>query len=272
MISGLVLAGWLMVGATDGAPPAVQDIPAEVLRSRSLYGLAVNAYQAKKFPQARGKLEEALALDPAYESAAVLLGLCCVELGDLPAAADSLTRAVNLRPGDRDLLFLLIQTHRRLQEWGAASDLLDAVEARDGRAPDILRERAEVLLGQQNWQKAEAVLFELKRARPGDAAVRLRLLDLYQTLGAHRRALEEVSELRQLFPRDAGITMRLVQLLLDSGHEDQAVTELEEMTRRHPTHQGARQILVQLYSGSIPNPVRLQLHQARLKELRQPRR
>ncbi len=118
-------------------------------------------------------LDEVVRREPENSTALVYLADAMVRLGDLPAAAEYLDRALDSAPSRIELYPALIRLLRQTARSDAADRRMDQfVDLGDVR-PSLRRERAELLIAQGDWQRAEADLRSLDTEQDAIALARL---------------------------------------------------------------------------------------------------
>jgi tetratricopeptide (TPR) repeat protein len=248
------------------APELAPSLSKEQLEARSLAARAVKAFQKGEYAKAAELAETARPLDPAYPLALKILGWVAVATGDDKRATGILTEALNADPGDCELQFLLARSHLRLHEWGAAKDLLvDLLKKRGSTAP-LLLEVANACVGEEDWVGAEAALLEARRLAPKLREIADALVEVYERSEQPEKAILELAALARSFPKDGGLRYRQAHLLTSVQKFEQAASVLEEAGRLLPDDPMAHEMLERLFSGPLPDPVRLEFHQNWLKE------
>jgi len=249
-----------------GTDPAAPVLTKEQAAARLLGAEALKLFKANRIPQALELAGKALDLDPGYELGARVLGWCAVATGDDRKAEAVLTRALNMNPADGELQFLLAGCHKRLEEWGAARDLLTDLVKREGPTVRVLIEMGECCLGAEDHAAALEVLESARKLDPKSRDVVERIVDVHESKEDWVRAAAELRALVQRFPTEGPLRYRLAQDLLNDDKVAEAAGELEEAARVLVEDPQPHKLLEAIYSGPFPNEQRLAHHRNWLKE------
>lgn len=95
------------------------------------YGLAMEAYQQKKFNDAEAQFDEAIRLNPDFTMAYVNKGKLLVDLAQYPAALAHLGRAIELEPGYAVPYEYASLARLKLEDYSAAVEMADSALVRD---------------------------------------------------------------------------------------------------------------------------------------------
>lgn len=245
-----------------GAP----ELTPEQIEARSLGAKALALFKSGEYAPAMEHCNKALALDPKYEIATRVLGWCAVATGDDRKAEAVLTRALNMNPADGELQFLLASCHKRLQEWGAAKDLLADLLRRDGPSLRVFLEMAECCIGDADFDGALAALDQARDLAPKDRDVVEHIVDVHEAREDWDKAAAELRTLIAAAPKEAPLRYRIVQAMLNAERLQDAARELEDAAIALGDDPQPHKLLETLYSGPLPNSLRLEFHRNWLKE------
>ncbi len=198
--------GWSAASslAVSPPPPGGQE-SAGLQRARLRLALAGAYYQRGQDEVALEELELALAAEPRFAEAWSLRGLAQWRLGRWAEAERSLTRALELAPGDADaahnLGWLLCQKPGMgaTERWRAAQPWFDRALARSGPAQPARTWAAQGLCQQQAGvhDQAERSLRQAWSLEPGQARSGWPLAQLLAAQARWREALEVLMPLHE---------------------------------------------------------------------------
>lgn len=204
-------------------------------------------------------------LDPRHELAVRVQGWCAVAAGDDARAAETLTRALNLDPANHEVQFLLAGCHLRLEEWGAAKDLLTDLLTKQGPSVVLWTALAECCAGEGDGPGALALLEKARALAPKSQEVVLAIVAVHEQFEAWTAAAAELKPLVAATPGDAQLRWRLIHCRLSAADYPAAISELEEACRVLRDDPQPHELLVELFTSRLPDPVRLATHQEWLK-------
>jgi superkiller protein 3 len=186
------------------------------------------AYTAlKRADDARGEYERAITLDPKMAEAYLNLGILLMYKPDFPAAVVSLRKAVELMPGQPDVLYdLAVAQNRSLDDEGAE----ESFEALLRLDPDHYAANVSVgdyLMRKNKLQEAEARFRHALEIHPNEGGA---LSELAVCLEAQKKP-EAVDAYRQYVTRfpDVDARIRLVHLLMEQQQYDAALAEIDRV-------------------------------------------
>ena len=142
-----------------GAEPSAQSRPDATLhrdlaRARTEFDAAEKASKARKFTEAVAAYSRALSADPLFFEAAYNQGLAYRARSDMASAIRSFQKAVDIRPGNIDALYLLAHSAYSNNDFDTASQALDLAIARDRRRPELFRLMSYVRANQKRYGEA----------------------------------------------------------------------------------------------------------------------
>lgn len=247
--------------ADDKAP----ELTPEQVEARSLVQQAIDWFGRGEWKRAAALAAKGETLDPKYELAVRVQGWCAVSLGDDARAAELLTRALNMDPANLEVQLLVAGCHARLAEWGAAKDLLNDLMKKQGPTLPTLLLLADCCVGEEDAAGALAVLQQARTLAPDDRNVVDALIGVYEHFERWADAVKELRPLLAATPGSVPLRWRLIHCLLSAPDHPAAIVELEEACRVWKDDPQPHQVLVELFSGPVPDPVRLATHQEWLK-------
>jgi tetratricopeptide (TPR) repeat protein len=133
------------------------------------YNGAVEKYQAKDYPAALAKAEEATRLGPDRSNAWVLAAKMAAAANVWDKAVADGEKALTLDPDATDLYGLLAEGYRRKGDEARAAEYEKKYAAANPDNPDILYNRAVDLYNKGDFKGAEPVLRKVLEIRPDSA-------------------------------------------------------------------------------------------------------
>lgn len=188
-------------------------------------------------PEAEAKFAAVLSVEP--ESRPALAGIAhCLELQKKPEAADAYRNYLKVEPGDgaarEHLVHLLIGNGKNDE----ALVELEKVEA--GKTPSVesLKLRADVLIGQKNWDAAIAALKQAVALTPSDAQLRGGLGRTYLQRRDFANADKELKAAIQLDPKNLTYWKDLVSTSYLAGEYPATLALLDRVAQQEPPTSG----------------------------------
>jgi len=264
----LALLSTATARAQAPAKPGAADrdlAPAQV-EARALAQQAVASFQKKEFAKATELAERAAKLDAKYELALRVQGWCATAAGNDAKAAELLTRALNLEPENLDVELLLAACHRRLGEWGAAKDLLNDLAKKQGPSVALLVELSECAAGEKELEAALAFVAQARALDPKERSLVERAIALHERRRDWAAAVGEIEPLLAAAPDDVGLRWRLISCRIAAKQWPEAVAALEEAARLRKDDPQPHQVLAEIHANRLPDPEKLAVQQAWLKE------
>jgi Flp pilus assembly protein TadD len=182
----------------------------------------------KRKDDARGEYERTISLDPKMAEAYLNLGILLMYKPDFPAAVTTLRKAVELMPGQPEVLYeLAVAQNRSLDDEGAE----ESFEALLRLDPDHYVANVKVgeyLMGKNKLQEAEARFRHALEIDPDQGGG---LGELAVCLEAQKKKAEAVDAYRQYVTRfsDVDARIRLVHLLMEQQQYDAALAEIDRV-------------------------------------------
>ena len=179
----------------------------------------------KRFDEARGEYEKAIARDPKMAEAQLNLGILLLEKN--PAAAIApLQKAEELLPSQSRARFLLGLAQERSGDLTAAVDSFEGASRLDPKDPEILVHLGAIYLRNGQPAKAEEQFRRALELQPQSPAA---LQGLAQSLEAQKKP-EAAKAYRQYLavqPGDQGARAHVIHELMDQQQYDAALAELD---------------------------------------------
>ncbi len=177
---------------------------------------------------AEDAFKKVLELDPENELAMKELALVYTSLGDSNKAIEMLTKVNSRNPSLRTLLELA-SAYEQIRDFENASDVYKrALEMRPGEL-DILKRYAQALLFSDQIEPARAVLEEITTKAPDDVEAYLRLSQIYRQQGNFDKARVANNRAKELAPDNLEILYNDVNLLDAEGKTDEAIAQVRRM-------------------------------------------
>lgn len=186
---------------------------------KTYYRIYWHHHYLSQFEAGAEACRQALALDGSYALAAGGLAHCLKALGRYADAAEALERALELKPGDINLLEALLFCHLFLDRKDDELQVtLQAMEQHPDHIP-FLRHRYNQLEKQERYEEALALAERARELTPESFAPHVALGHAYEHLGRKEKALDSFSEALRLAPGDTSALHPLVQLMGETGRE-----------------------------------------------------
>lgn len=177
-------------GRAERAKQILRKAPAESRGVESVLLLAENAIAADRLEEARGALEEGLALHPADPRLLAMLADVHARAREWRAATGLLERAAAIEPESPRVLAALRDSYVNERRWSDALRAEDVYLGLVRRPVDVLRERRRQLglryeqaMARESPPDAVRELYGVLRADPGFLPAAVSLGDLLRTLG-----------------------------------------------------------------------------------------
>lgn len=201
------------------------------------------AMAEKKAPEAVTAFQAALELQPEMTEALTLLAAAQQQGGETGKVQQTLEQAVKASPADfttrRNLVQLLLQQNNPAQALAQAEDYL---KVRPGSL-DGLNLKAELLALNKQNDAAVAVLQEIRRLYPDNAAAALRLGSYYLNTKAYDKALAEYGTARRISGNAYEAVLGEVTVHMEMHKPDKALALIKKILADNPKHPGAYQVL-----------------------------
>jgi tetratricopeptide (TPR) repeat protein len=187
-----------------------------------LYRTANDAQNAEK------AYNQALGLEPDNEEALTGLAMVYGDMGDAARAIEKLKAATDKNPNPR-FLMILAQAYKEQKDFRNAAD---ATRKALAMAPDndqLLAELADDLLMSDQLDEALKIYGQLAAKSPKDAAIPLRIAEIYRNKHNFAKAHEALDKAKQIEPDDLNIREEELRLLKDEGRTDDAIAALKKL-------------------------------------------
>lgn len=177
---------------------------------------------------AEDSFKRVLELDPDNEMAMKELALVYTSLGDSNKAIEMLTKVNSRNPTLRTLLELA-GAYEQIRDFRNAADIYRrALEMRPGEL-DILKRYAQALLFSDQLEPARGVLEEITSKTPEDVEAHLRLSQIYRQQGNFDKARAANNRAKELAPDNLEIQYNDVNLLDAEGKTGEAIAQVRRM-------------------------------------------
>jgi superkiller protein 3 len=212
----------------EGAIPPLQKVLAEQPEFAYAHFQLAYVYTAlKRADDARSEYERAISLDPKMAEAYLNLGILLMYKPDFPAAVTTLRKAVELMPGQPEVLYeLAVAQNRSLDDEGAEKSF-EALLRLDPNHYVANVSVGDYLMRKNKFQEAEARFRHALEIDPNGSA----LNGLAVCLEAQKKKAEAVDAYRQYVTRfpDVDARMRLIHLLMEQQQYDDALAEIDRV-------------------------------------------
>jgi tetratricopeptide (TPR) repeat protein len=196
--------------------------------------------------EARRLVDEVLEIDPNQPDALKMLASWLIEEDDADRAIARLRTALDVDPQDAEAMTLMAQAHARNGNAQLSREFLSLAVEASGSAPAESLRYASVLIGEERFLPAEAILIDALRLAPGDLTLLSALGDLYLRMEDWPRAAQVEETLRrQDGPEAIARADELqVRLLQGQGRAEEAMALLEGLAGAGPDGNLQAQIAV----------------------------
>ena len=177
---------------------------------------------------AEDAFKKVLELEPENEIAMKELALVYTSLGDSNKPIEMLSKVNSRNPTLRTLLELA-SAYEQVREFESAADIYRrALELRPGEL-DILKRYAQTLLFSDQIEPARVALEQITEKAPDDVEAFLRLSQIYRQQGDFEKARTANNRAKQLAPDNLEILYNDVNLLDAEGKTDEAIAQVKRM-------------------------------------------
>lgn len=136
---------------------------------------ALLSFKERKYPEARGSLQEALKIAPDYLPALLLGGSIEYALGNLQTAELHLNKVVRAAPGNGTARRMLAATQLRLGRPDDASKTIAPIDFEKTEDASIHMVAGEIALAKKDFAKAAVHFERATQIKPDNSAIRLEL-------------------------------------------------------------------------------------------------
>lgn len=175
------------------------------------------------------------------------VGNIYVEAGDLENAEKHLSKAIDMRPTNREAIYALSDLYKKKGDAQRALKFNRSAMERLGDDIKLLVNTANILISTGAFEEATSLIFKILAKEPGNSAAKLQLADLYDKAGDPGKAWQEYKAVIDEFLRtgkdDEAVELLIAHKELDpvanrkklaniykhSGKDDLAVLELLEL-------------------------------------------
>jgi tetratricopeptide (TPR) repeat protein len=238
--------------ATQGeALAGLRRRPTKDLYALTLYGRVLNQYYGLKGPAdvagAEKLLRRVLFIDPNFAEAHRMLGVILLSRGEPGKAAGQYAHALDLRPGYYGALVALAHLYRAENRRQPAAEL--AVRALEQRPYDA---EMRYLLGTLEWEggeldKALKDLLRVTSEHPHHLLAHRALVQVYASKGNIEALAEELEQVVALAPDDIDVRLDLGAALMRLAKYQEASLVFEEVLKRKPKNAQALKLSGDLY-------------------------
>ncbi len=235
--------------ARDDNPAALEHFVRSLEKDPSNEALALDVarrFLAREQPQkAHDILQRTVALPGASSPAKVMLGLACLQLGKLDAAAALYRELIRTEPAQLGHYAMLAQILLQQRQPRDAVQIVEAASRQATESPLAWLDlaglfgrigQAEPALRESVVTKARECLRKVEAAKPTDSRVLLRLAEGYLALGDSGPAERVLREAAAGGKVDPQVAARLAEVYLRSGKLPEARQQFLEMTRANPAN------------------------------------
>jgi tetratricopeptide (TPR) repeat protein len=213
------------------------------------HNLSLVLQQAGRHEKAVAEARAALALDPAFLPARIVLGSSLLALGRAPEAVTELEQAVTRAPTDRLARLQLARACEATARWPQAVEQYRALKEMAPKDPEHA-----YALGRAYLRLAEWSLETLKKEYPRSPRLLQALGHNYRVQGKPDDAIRAFERAARADPTLPEIHLALAQVHLEQGRYDDARREVEAELGLVPESAGARALLDRLEKAAPRRP------------------
>ena len=181
----------------------------------------------QRLDDAVDEYRKATSLNPQMVAAQLNLGLLLLDK-DPAAAIEPLRKAVELRPNEARLHFILGWALERSNHLGEAIGEYQQAQKMDAKNFDIHFALARSLLASNRAPEAEAEFRAALEIKPDSSSAHLGLAESLIAQKKPEPAAEELSKYLTQHPEDSGSRLQLASVLFDAGKTDEALAQLDK--------------------------------------------
>jgi tetratricopeptide (TPR) repeat protein len=238
--------------ATDRDPDAIALLEKAVEDSPELYGTLGQVYQdAGRWTDAARAYEGAVEERPQSLPLRSQWAMALLNAGEPQRAREVLEQGGVGNSRNQRALYLLSETQRRTRDFAAAEVTARRLIALDPRALLGPRQLVQILLDQDEHQKAVAVAEPIvgPRLKAADAAdmrsdtfreLSFDLATAYERLSQHDKAIALLRQAQALMSSEPMVDIRLARSQQESGKSDDAIRTMQAAVTKFPTVPGVK--------------------------------
>ncbi len=249
---------WLAKGDLDKAIDGFQHLNSDFPRLPFLKVKFARALQAKGNTEAATKaLDEAIALNPQYVEAIVLLAELQIRAGQAQAAVESLTKVVEQHPEVANAPMLLASAYRNLGQIDKAVAVFRNQVERSPESPHswfilgmVLREQQKPKEAREAFDKAQALV-------PNDLPTTYQLIEMDCNDGDFKSALQRAHDQIQKQPKSSSAQLLEGKAYLAQKNWEQAEAALQKALALDPNSAAASELLLTVYlaTNRVPEAI-----------------
>ncbi|MEW5692697.1 MAG: tetratricopeptide repeat protein [Candidatus Hydrogenedentota bacterium] len=174
-----------------------------LIEGKTLFVLAKVAYRKKNYTEARKKLEEVIATDPANIEARKLFGILMYMDGNLLKAEEAFNDVIALRTNDFGSLYYLYKIYKTRGEWDRLKriyDLMIGLDYKEVEEIQELEDLGEILANSENYKTAINVFSRVLELKPESIKSIYNLALIYTGQGKSKEAINLVNNAIRLAP------------------------------------------------------------------------
>lgn len=187
------------------------------------------AFMERQFEPASREFEAALAMNAEQPMAWTYLGICRLELQDLPRSIEALEKAVQMDPKSAEGLYYLGRAYRLGGRLPEAVSTLEKALSHGHRTAQMLLELGVCLYLQGESAKAEPVLKEVREKQPDLFLAAFYLGEIWRRSQRLPEAREILEEAVKIDPKSPYARFALGEILVEIGQLDRAREEFSKI-------------------------------------------
>lgn len=187
------------------------------------------SFMERRFEPASREFEAALAMNAAQPMVWTYLGICRLELQDLPRSVEALEKAIQLDPKSAEALYYLGRAYRLGGRLPEAVSTLEKALSHGHRTGQMLLELGICLYLQGETTRAEPILKEVREKQPDLFLAAFYLGEIWRRAGRLPEAKEILQEAVKIDGKSPFARFALGEILVELGQLDLAREEFSKI-------------------------------------------
>ena len=216
----------------------------ENARMGFLYEVAEQQYKVGDYSKCKEQLTQMLAAGTPFEPMYVLAAKVSLatESGSLDDAANSLKKALELKPDDAEAYYLLGVVYQRWQKLDTAADYYEQASERKATEANYVLAVVEMKITLGKLDEAKQLLENKVGFFEQSAAMRVALAKIATLQGDWAGAAKQYREATMLLPEEKELRWSYAEALFDAGKYNDAAKIFENMRNDPPKMPKAREL------------------------------
>ena len=215
----------------------------------TLYKDGLKFIEAEEFGQAASILGQALSLADKQDKFKTLVNLAYSQLmtGEADKAVESYNKAIEIKPGEKALLFQRANTYMQAGDFDKAIEDCDSIIGHEPDNRDALLLRAQAYIQKGGYDKAKEGFVHVITLEPGNMSAKLGLVQVYQKKEMFNEALALIGLLIDEEPQSPTLYIVRSDVEREMGLYELALLDNKEAIRLCPDNAGYYMLRAILY-------------------------